>query len=151
MTRFIKQLKYNDRTQFHDSRLYEMAKIAVQMIKEGKTEGKEKLREVAEMVTREKNWYDKMQCFVVRKPGGVDHMRLGIMNVKLRKYFVLDPMQGVASYKEFATTDEQGYAQQEEVITRLGEEITKNTGKPIRKTEWEIGRAQGAQQTVSCH
>ena len=84
------------------------------------------------------NWYGKMQYFVVRKPRGVDHMRLEIMNLRTGKYYPLDQMQGEHSYQEIATTDEEGYAQQTEVITRLGEEITKYTVNPIRNTEWRV-------------
>ena len=62
-----------------------------------------------------------MQYFVVRKLRGVDYMRLEIMNLRTGKYYVLDPMQGEHSCEDFATTDEEGYAQQTEVITRLGE------------------------------
>ena len=59
LAKFIEKLKYDDRIQLHDNKLYIVARRAYQAMKEGTVMEKEWREEAVEMITRVTNWREK--------------------------------------------------------------------------------------------
>ena len=80
--------------QLHDNNVYVLARRARYAAKERDERAGDWMEEAVGMITRHTNWQEKKHYFVVPKIGQVNHMRLGHIEFRVDRFYILDPIQG---------------------------------------------------------
>ena len=78
-------------------------------------------------------------------------MRLGHIEFRVGRFYILDPMQGEHEMLEYMKTDPEGFQEECEVIAMLGEAVSMKTKERIPYNDWHLGRAKAPVQTDACH